>query len=71
MHNRTGPRVNSFDLSIRDALPVIGLLAVIIVLAFYPQFGLKRSEPTMTRTLAPAQAELAASASTHKVAQVP
>jgi NADH-quinone oxidoreductase subunit M len=71
MHNRVGPRVNSFDISIADALPVIGLLAVIIVLAFYPQFGLKRSEPTMRRTLAPAQAQLAASASTRKVAQVP
>jgi NADH-quinone oxidoreductase subunit M len=71
MHNRTGPRVNSFDLSIADALPVIGLLAVILVLAFYPQFGLKRSEPTVTSTLAPAQAQLAASAATHKVAQVP
>lgn len=71
MHNRTGPRVNSFDLSIGDALPVIVVLVVIVVFAFYPQFGLKRSEPTMTRTLAPAQAQLAAAASTHKVAQVP
>ncbi len=71
MHNRTGPRVNSFDLSVADALPIIGLLAVILVLAFYPQFGLKRSESTVTATLAPAQAQLAASAATHKVAQVP
>ncbi|MFL5859293.1 MAG: NuoM family protein, partial [Solirubrobacteraceae bacterium] len=72
MHNRTGPRVQSFDLSARDALPVVGLLAVIVVLAFYPQFGLRRSEPTMRRTLAPAQAQLAqASGSAHTVAQVP
>jgi NADH-quinone oxidoreductase subunit M len=72
MHNRVGPRVDSFDLTVRDAVPVVGLLAVIIVLAFYPQFGLKRSEPTMRATLAPAQAQLAASAGTsHKVAQVP
>jgi NADH-quinone oxidoreductase subunit M len=73
MHNRTGPRVDSFDLSVSDALPVIGLLAVILVLAFYPQFGLKRSEPTVRATLAPAQAQLAAQASgnTHKVAQLP
>jgi NADH-quinone oxidoreductase subunit M len=72
MHNRVGPRVDSFDLTVRDALPVVGLLAVIIVLAFYPQFGLKRSEPTVRATLAPAQAQLAASSGTsHKVAQVP
>jgi NADH-quinone oxidoreductase subunit M len=73
MHNRVGPRVSSFDLSIGDALPVIGLLAVILVLAFYPQFGLRRSEPTVKTTLAPAQAQLAAQASGHtrKVAQVP
>jgi NADH-quinone oxidoreductase subunit M len=72
MHNRTGPRIRSFDISPRDALPVVGLLAVIIVLAFYPQFGLKRSEPTVRATLAPAQAQLAAAAgTTHKVAQVP
>jgi NADH-quinone oxidoreductase subunit M len=72
MHNRTGPRIRSFDISPRDALPVVGLLAVIIVLAFYPQFGLKRSEPAVRATLAPAQAQLAAAAgTTHKVAQVP
>jgi NADH-quinone oxidoreductase subunit M len=72
MHNRTGPRVSSFDISPRDALPVAALLVVIVVLAFYPQFGLKRSEPTMRTTLAPAQAQLAASSgTTHKVAQVP
>jgi NADH-quinone oxidoreductase subunit M len=72
MHNRTGPRVESFDIPLRHALPVAALLGVIVVLAFYPQFGLKRSEPTMRATLAPAQAQLAASSgSTHKVAQVP
>jgi NADH-quinone oxidoreductase subunit M len=72
MHNRVGPRVNSFDISIGDALPVIGLLAVIVVLAFYPQFCLRRSEPTVKAAVAPAQAQLAqASGGTHKVAQVP
>jgi NADH-quinone oxidoreductase subunit M len=72
MHNRTGPRVESFDIPLRHALPIAALLGVIVVLAFYPQFGLKRSEPTMRATLAPAQAQLAASSgSTHKVAQVP
>jgi NADH-quinone oxidoreductase subunit M len=73
MHNRVGPRVSSFDISIGDALPVIGLLAVILVLAFYPQFGLRRSQSTVNSAVAPAQAQLAAQASgtAHKVAEVP
>jgi NADH-quinone oxidoreductase subunit M len=73
MHNRVGPRVSSFDISIGDALPVIGLLAVILVLAFYPQFGLRRSQSTVNAAVAPAQAQLAAqtSGSAHRVAQVP
>jgi NADH-quinone oxidoreductase subunit M len=73
MHNRVGPRVSSFDISIADAIPVIGLLAVILVLAFYPQFGLRRSQATVNAAVAPAQAQLAAqaSATTHKVAQIP
>jgi NADH-quinone oxidoreductase subunit M len=72
MHNRVGPRVNSFDISIGDALPVIGLLAVILVLAFYPQFGLRRSQSTVRAAVAPAQTQIAqASANAHQVAQVP
>jgi NADH-quinone oxidoreductase subunit M len=73
MHNRVGPRVSSFDISFGDALPVIGLLAVILVLAFYPQFGLRRSQSTVNAAVAPAQAQLAAqtSGSAHRVAQVP
>ena len=73
MHNRVGPRVTSFDISIGDALPIIGLLAVILVLAFYPQFGLRRSEQTVRASVAPAQAVQLAQAhpSGHKVAQVP
>ena len=72
MHNRVGPRVTSYDISIADALPVAGLLAVILVLAFYPQFGLRRSQSTVNQAVAPAQAQLAAqAASAHKVAQVP
>ncbi len=72
MHNRVGPRVTSYDISLADALPVAGLLAVILVLAFDPQFGLRRSQSTVNQAVAPAQAQLAAqAASAHKVAQVP
>ena len=65
MHNRVGPRVTSFDISIGDALPIIGLLAVILVLAFYPQFGLRRSESTVRASVAPAQAQQLAQANAY------
>ena len=55
MHNRVGPRVNSFEISVRDAIPIVGILLVILVLAFYPQFGLKRSQATLKETIVPAQ----------------
>jgi len=55
MHNRVGPRVSSFEISVRDAIPIVGILLVILVLAFYPQFGLKRSQATLKETIVPAQ----------------
>jgi len=71
MHNRVGPRVASFDIGIRDAVPVVGLLAVILVLAFYPQFGLRRSEPSVKAAIGPADAQLHVSAAANAIAQVP
>ena len=47
MHNRVGPRVTSREIGWHDALAVVPLVAVILVLAFYPQFFLKRSQPTV------------------------
>jgi NADH-quinone oxidoreductase subunit M len=44
MHNRVGPRVDSRDISIRDGLVLVPLIAVILFLALYPQFALHRSE---------------------------
>jgi NADH-quinone oxidoreductase subunit M len=55
MHNREAPRVGAFDIGIRDAIPIVGVLAVVLVLAFYPQFGLRRSEPTLKETIVPSQ----------------
>jgi NADH-quinone oxidoreductase subunit M len=71
MHNRVGPTVSSFEIGIGDALPLIGVLAVILVLAFYPQFGLRRSEPTLKATLAPTLAQLHLTTSSSTVAQAP
>ena len=51
MHNRVGPKVASREITMSDAVPVGALVLVILVFAFYPQFGLKRSEPTVNATL--------------------
>jgi len=55
MHNRVGPKVTSFEISVRDAVPIVGMVIVILVLAFYPQFGLQRSEPSLKASLAAAR----------------
>ena len=47
MHNRVGPGVTSREIGWRDALAVVPLVLVILVLAFYPQFFLKRSQSTV------------------------
>ncbi len=47
MHNRVGPNVDSREIGFRDLAALVPLVGVILVLAFYPQFVLKRSEPTV------------------------
>jgi NADH-quinone oxidoreductase subunit M len=54
MHNRTGPRVQSRELSLRDGLVVVPLVLAILAIALYPQFALKRSEATVAGNAAPA-----------------
>ena len=71
MHNRVGPTVKSFDISVSEAVPVLGLLAVILVLAFYPQFGLTRSQSTVREALAPTAAQLHLNETTRTIAQAP
>jgi NADH-quinone oxidoreductase subunit M len=58
-HNRTGARVASRELALSDALVLAPIVLVILVLAFYPQFGLKRSEPSVRAAVAPAQVQAA------------
>ena len=48
MHNRTGARVDSRELGLRDGLVLVPLVLAILAIALYPQFALKRSEPTVT-----------------------
>jgi NADH-quinone oxidoreductase subunit M len=53
MHNRTGPRVESRELSLPEALVLAPLVLLILAIALYPQFGLKRSEKTVSAVTAP------------------
>ena len=60
MHNRTGPRVASSELSRRDALVAVPLVALILAIALYPQFALERSEATVNSVAEPRAALSAA-----------
>jgi len=55
MHNRVGPRVASHDIGMREAVAIVPIIGAILVLAFYPQFGLRRSEPSLKASIAPAE----------------
>ena len=59
MHNRTGVKVVSREVGFGEAVAIVPIVLVVLVLAFYPQFGLKRSEPTLRATIAPAQIQAA------------
>ncbi len=54
MHNRTGANVASREIGVGEAVAIAPLVLVIVVLAFYPQFVLRRTEPTLSRTVAAA-----------------
>jgi NADH-quinone oxidoreductase subunit M len=51
MHNRVGPRIASRELGLADVVAIAPIVLVILALAFYPQFGLRRSEPTVKTTV--------------------
>jgi NADH-quinone oxidoreductase subunit M len=55
MHNRVGSQVKSREVTIVDAVAIVPLVVVILLLAFYPQFGLARSQRSVTVAVAPAQ----------------
>jgi NADH-quinone oxidoreductase subunit M len=56
MHNRVGPRAESRELSVRDGIVLVPLVAAIIALAFYPQLPLHKSEKTVTSSVREANA---------------
>jgi NADH-quinone oxidoreductase subunit M len=51
MHNRVGPEVVSRDVSFREGLVLVPLVAVILFFALYPQLALHRGEPTITKAV--------------------
>src|SRR6202042_957458 len=55
MQNRAGPKTVSREIGLAEALPIVPVVALILVFAFYPQFGLKRSQSTVRATVAPAE----------------
>jgi NADH-quinone oxidoreductase subunit M len=58
MHNRVGSGVQPREITLRDGAVLVPLVLVILLLAFYPQFGLHRSESSVKRAVASAQADL-------------
>jgi NADH-quinone oxidoreductase subunit M len=70
MHNRVGPKVASREIGIAEAAVIVPIVLVILALAFYPQFGLRRTEQSVKAAIAPAQvAQAAGSAPPRAVAQ--
>jgi NADH-quinone oxidoreductase subunit M len=52
MHNRVGPQVASFDLSLRDMLVLVPLVVAIIAFAVYPQLALDAAQESVKNTVA-------------------
>jgi len=57
MHNRTGAHVGSRELTFREGLVLVPLVLLILAIALYPQFGLQRSERSVTAATGPVQAQ--------------
>jgi NADH-quinone oxidoreductase subunit M len=53
MHNRLPPTAESRELSFTDGLVLVPLIAVILFLAVYPQFVLKRTQTDVVRQTLP------------------
>jgi NADH-quinone oxidoreductase subunit M len=58
MHNRVGEQVSSREMTLKDGLVLVPVLAVILFLALYPQGALKRSESSVTGSVAAAHTAL-------------
>ncbi len=52
MHNRVGPKVASFELSLRDGLVLVPLVLAILAFALYPQLALDAGQDAVKTTVA-------------------
>ena len=48
MHNRTGPRTEPSEMTLRDGLVLVPLVLAILAIALFPQVALERSEATVS-----------------------
>jgi NADH-quinone oxidoreductase subunit M len=55
MHNRLAPTAVSYDVGVSEALAIVPVVAVILALALFPQFGLVRSQASVSAAIAPAE----------------
>jgi NADH-quinone oxidoreductase subunit M len=60
MHDRVGPSVGSREITLADGLVLVPLLAVIVLLALYPQGALERSEASVSASVSAAHTALSA-----------
>jgi NADH-quinone oxidoreductase subunit M len=56
MHNRVASGVSSREVGLSEAIAIVPLALIILVLAFYPQFGLNKSQASMRVALYPVSA---------------
>jgi NADH-quinone oxidoreductase subunit M len=55
MHNRVGPNVSSREISFKDGLVLVPLVAAILFFAVYPQLALHKGEASVKASIAPAR----------------
>jgi NADH-quinone oxidoreductase subunit M len=55
LHNRVGPSVATREMTLRDGLVLVPLVAAILAFALYPQIALHKGERSVTRSIQPAQ----------------
>ena len=66
MHNRVGAHVDSREMTFRDGLVLVPLVAVILFMAVYPQLALRRSEGSVRAAVRRAQVDATPVCKTHE-----
>ncbi len=57
MHNRLPSTAVSYDLGASELVAIVPVVLVILALAFFPQFGLSRSQASVRAAMAPAEVQ--------------